>query len=209
MGYEIVKMPSFDKLQQGVSTHVDMLLFFDGDSIVTHVDYYNENKGIFDSLGVNVITTDECVEKAYPNDILFNCILTNNKVLFAKKDCASRLIRERVERIVDVKQGYTACSTCRVSDDAFITTDMGLYKAYTANNIDCLLVEKEGISLPGYDCGFVGGASVVLDDSVCFFGDVTEHKDYKNIVSFVEKYGKKVVSLSNEKLTDIGGSVVL
>jgi len=78
-----------------------------------------------------------------------------------------------------------------------------------SNGIDCILVSKDDIYLPGYDCGFIGGASVVLDDKVCFFGDVKKHRDYEKMLEFVRKYDKDVISLSDEKLTDIGGAVVV
>ncbi len=209
MGYVIVKLPPFEKLQSCVASHADMLIFFDGNKIITHIDYYSINKKIFDSLGIEIQTTDEAVSNMYPKDILFNAVLTKNKVLFSKTASTSKYISNLAEKKVNVKQGYTACSTCRVTDNAFITTDKGLYDAYTANGIDALPVEKEGIDLPGYDCGFIGGASAVLDDFVCFFGDIKEHTDYIKINSFIEKHGKKAVSLSDEKLTDVGGAVVI
>ncbi len=209
MGYDCIKLPLFDKLQPAVATHADMLLFFDGSAILTHADYYLQNKQLFDGLQTRIDTTDEQIFADYPNDVLFNAVLTKEGVLFSKETSTSKFIKKYAKSIINVKQGYTACSTCRVSEIGFITTDKGLYDAYTKNGIDALLVEKKCIYLPGYDCGFIGGASVVLEEGVCFFGNISEHTDYERISLFAEKHGKKVLSLSDEKLTDIGGAVVL
>ena len=209
MGYEVIKLPPFSRLAPGVSTHADMLMLFYKDTVVTHSAYYAENKNTFDLLGVKIVLSDEQMNAVYPFDILFNSVLTNEGVLFSNSKYTSEHIKNAAKRIVDVKQGYTACSTCRIDPAAFITSDIGLYRAYTENGIDSILVEKTGISLPGYDCGFIGGATVVLPEGVCFFGNAIMYPDFKKVSCFAEKYGKKIISLSDEKLTDIGGAVVL
>ncbi len=210
MGYDVVLLPPFSKMQKGVSTHADMLLFYDGKKIITSNEYWRENKNLFDFLDVETITTNEPMEKEYPNDILFNAVLTSDKILFSKNAYTSFYIKSIAKKQVNVNQGYTACSTCRVSDKAFITTDVGLHKAYIDNGIGSILISNEGIDLPGYSsCGFIGGATVVLDEYVCFFGKIENHPEYTKIKSFVEANNKKVHSLSQEKLTDIGGAVVL
>ena len=209
MGYKVIKLPGFDRLQEGVSSHADMLMFFYNGVLYTHGEYYQKNRAILDLARVEIKTTDEAVSKDYPKDILFNAILTKKGILFSRNDSTSVMIRELAEKKVNVKQGYTACSTCRVDDDNFITTDTGLYKAYTENGINSLLVDKGDILLPKYDCGFIGGCSVVLEDGVCFFGNVEEHRDYESIKKFIKNCGKRIINLSDEKLTDVGGCVVL
>lgn len=209
MGYSVIKLPKFDRLQNGVASHADMLLFFYKGVLYTHREYYEKNREIFDLVDADVKTTDEPVSNEYPKDILFNAVLTCNNTLFSKSSSTSKMITVLADKKVNVRQGYTACSTCRIDDNNFITTDSGLYKAYIENGINSLLVEKADILLPEYDCGFIGGCSVVLEESVCFFGNIEEHRDYKSIKNFIEKCGKKVISLSDEKLIDIGGAVVV
>lgn len=208
MGCNVITLPPFSKLQKGVSTHADMLVFNGKRGLFVHADYYGENKELFDSLGVNVIKTDENIDKDYPNDILFNAVVTG-EILFSNTEYTSRLIKDETSRHVRVRQGYTSCSTCRVADDAFITSDEGLYKAYQQNGIDVLLIEKGHIDLPFYDYGFIGGASVRLDDALCFFGRIEDHPGYEQIAGFAKKYGVKIISLSDEKMIDLGSAVLL
>ena len=58
--------------------------------------------------------------------------------------------------------------------------------------------------------GFIGGASVkIAADSVLFFGDVTRHRDFEKINSFLESHGCGFVCTDNGPLRDIGGAVSL
>ncbi len=209
MGYRIVRLPEYSYLPKPVSSHADMLLFYDGKKIITHKGYYYENKDLFDTLGIEIELSDEFMGDVYPNDILFNAVLTSAGQLFSKSEYTSSLIKEKSKKLINVKQGYTACSTCKVSQFDFITTDEGLCRIYKENGINSLLVSKNGIYLPGYDCGFIGGATVVLPEGVCFFGDASYHSDYDKILDFADKAGKKIISLSDEKIMDIGGAVVI
>ena len=208
MGYNVIPLPPFSRLQKGVSTHADMLVFKGKNGLFVHEDYYNENEDLFESLGVNIIKSDENIGDKYPRDILFNAVVSGD-TLFSNTEYTSRLIKEETERRVKVKQGYTACSTCRLNDTAFITADEGLYNTYKQNGIDVLLIEKGHVELTFYDCGFIGGASVRLDECVCFFGRIEEHPSYGSIKRFAEKHGVNIISLSDEKLLDLGGAVLL
>ncbi len=208
MGYKTVLLPPFSRLQKGVSTHADMLVFKGENGLFVHREYYGENKKLFDSLGVNIIKTDENISSDYPYDILFNAVVSG-VTLFSNTDYTSKLIKEETKTHIRVKQGYTACSTCRVTDRAFITADEGLYNAYKQNGIDVLMIEKGHIELPFYDYGFIGGASIRLENALCFFGKVEDHPSYEAITVFVKKYGVEICSLSDEKLMDIGSAVLI
>lgn len=209
MGYDVIKLPCFKRLQPQVAFHADMLVFYTGKELLTHEEYYLENKQLFDALEVPIILTSEKIGAEYPNDILLNSVLTSRGELFSKIENTSTYIKKNAAKLIDVKQGYTACSTCRVAERAFITSDKGLSEAFRKEGIDTLTVDKKGIELPGYDCGFIGGASVTVDNYLCFFGDLKVHPDYEAIRSFALKYGVEVVCLSDEILTDIGGGVVI
>ncbi len=207
MGYNTVLLPPFSRLQKGVSTHADMLVFKGKNGLFVHVDYYLENKELFDSLGVKIIKSDENIDSDYPHDILFNAVVSGD-TLFSNTDYTSKFIKAETKTHIRVKQGYTACSTCRVTENAFITADEGLYNAYRQNGVDALLIEKGHVLLPFYDCGFIGGASVRLENTLCFFGKIEDHPSYCSMVNFAKKYKIELKSLSDEALVDIGGGIL-
>lgn len=209
MGYRTVLLPDYPRLSAPVCSHADMIMFFDGKRLIMPKDYYEKNRELFAEVDGELCLREENISDRYPFDIAFNAILTNDGVLFSKTEYTSEAIKSAAFRYVKVNQGYTACSTCRVADKAFITADEGLYKAYVENGIDCLKISQGAIALPGCNYGFIGGASVVLGEKICFFGDIKEHPDYLAVRDFAKKYGKETVSLSDEKLTDIGGAVIV
>ena len=70
-----------------------------------------------------------------------------------------------------------------------------------------LKISKGSVYLPGFDYGFIGGASgKIADDEIIFNGDISKHPDYKNIMSFLCKHNVKAVSFK-DKLEDIGSII--
>ena len=117
--------------------------------------------------------------------------------------------------IINVKQGYSKCNICVVSDNAIITEDSGISKECRKYGIDVLLLKTKSIKLNGYDNGFIGGATGVLDytnsksKKILFAGNVQNHPEYCDINLFCNKYGAELVSMSDEDLYDYGSIIVI
>ena len=91
-----------------------------------------------------------------------------------------------------------------------ITQDKTIYEALQKDGIPSLLITAGHIALPGYDTGFIGGASLALaGNTTAFFGKIEDHPDYERIRAFAEGLGATLLSLSNEVLTDCGGGFCL
>ena len=95
--------------------------------------------------------------------------------------------------MLEVQQGYTKCSICVVSENAIITSDIGIHCKAKESGIDSLLISPGYIDLPGYKYGFIGGASFKISDNViAFTGSLDSHPDKDNIEHFLCKYDEKV-----------------
>ncbi len=208
LGYCILPLPPFDRLSEPVNTHADMLFFSHKKTIITHRDYLLTSKDVFDTLcsecGFSLALTDDDIRPDYPCDITFNAIALNG-VLYSNTRFTSRFIADLFSEKVTVKQGYTACSTLALSDTGVITADRSLASAYAEHGISVTLIKNGSISLPPYDCGFIGGASGVDGNTVFFSGDINSHEDANTIKSAIEQNGMKHISLSDEPLFDVGG----
>ena len=203
LGVTPVRLPPFSLFDKRVATHPDMLLFPLQHGILTHRAYYEEHEAFFKSLPFSFILSDEPVGKEYPNDVLFNALPIDHTVYGGKT--VSQTILSSFSRFVPVKQGYTSCSSCRVGCGV-ITQDKTVFHALQKDGVKVLLVSAGHIALPGYDTGFIGGASLSLSHSVTvFFGNIENHPHYKNISEFAKQQGVTLLSLSNEPLTDYGG----
>ena len=210
LGYTPLLLPKCIRLQDGVASHTDMLVFFFGAEYLCTKEYYAQAKDIFDKideLGYTPRFTDELHGKDYPSDVLFNALLLKNRIYGLTSALSKELInlanKYKIE-IVNVRQGYTKCSVCKVSENAIITADEGIAKAAQARGVDVLQIRAGHVRIDGYDCGFIGGSSGASDGAVYFCGDVLSHPDGKMISEFCEKHKKSCISLSNDTLFDVG-----
>jgi len=73
-----------------------------------------------------------------------------------------------------------------------------------------LLIEKGHIDLFELNYGFIGGCSFLLSNNeLAFLGNIKKHPDYDKILNFVKSKNKKLISLSNDKLIDLGSVIQL
>ena len=111
--------------------------------------------------------------------------------------------------LIHVNQGYAKCSCAVIADNALITADNGIYNSLSEYKIDVLKIRQGRVALDGADYGFIGGASG-LDitngkRTIFFTGDIKTHPDYLRIKAFCQKHDTAIISLTENKLTDIGG----
>lgn len=205
VGFEPILLPPFPLLPRPVASHADMLLFDLGDSLLMHRQYYETNAALFE--GIHLTLSEEMIGDVYPNDVLFNALKTHCFV-YGLKSALSIHIQNRFE-VKHVKQGYARCSVCQLNESACITADPSLADALAKDGKSVLKIQNGHISLPGYDYGFIGGASFVFNHTLYTFGSLDCHPDGKSIAEFAEKNGVSVFPLSDEPLFDAGGAFVL
>ena len=111
---------------------------------------------------------------------------------------------------IDVPQGFTKCSVCVVSDEAIITADDVIARRASKAGIDVLHIAPGMIRLEGFDTGFIGGASFLLnEDTLAFTGTLDGHTDKDRITAFLRKHAVRPVYLTKAPVFDIGGAVTL
>ncbi len=208
---ELLHTEANESIDFSISHHADVNAFHFGNGKVL-LDI--SQKALYKNLskrGFNVQFANKPVSGAYPSDCSLNCFSLGNKV-FGKKNYADKTIIDfyGFENYVNVNQGYAKCSTCVVNENAVITDDVSIYRVCAKHNIEALLIEKGSVCLPGHKYGFIGGASALIDkNTLAFFGDITAHSNYREILSFLKKHNCDYVCLKKHKLTDIGGIIAV
>ena len=210
-GFEPLPMPPFPKLPEPVASHPDMLLFISDGVLITHKDYYDIAKNEIDRIAsagkLSVLLSDEEIGDRYPHDILFNAATVGIFILGLSNkisDHIHALAAETGRRIINVNQGYTKCSTVVVDNNAVITSDRTIALAARECGIDLLFVRPGHITLPGYDTGFIGGASGRCGNKIYFCGNLDTHPDAMAIKAFCAAHCRTAVSLSSAPLFDAG-----
>lgn len=192
----------------GINTHPDMTLcpLYNGDVLVCKksYDYYKK----LESFGLNVIKGENDISKNYPFDIAFNVVIIDNKLFSNIKYTDKGIIKyceDKNIKMINVKQGYTKCSTLIVDEKSVITCDRKLNDIYLDNGLQSLLVSNDEILIKGFDHGFIGGCGgKISKDVMGFFGDVTKHKDFIKINNFLNERNVTFKILTNGPLFDYG-----
>lgn len=199
-------LPPDPSIATPVGTHPDMLLSELDGLLFLPRSYYMTNTELIESIadmgGLTVCPIEVERRAIYPYDVSFNVAVWRDNVICRTSSTCPELLsaaNERGYRIVSVKQGYAGCS-CLVTDEAVLTFDRGIEETLTRHGIPCVLADGGGVALPGYDCGFLGGAGGFFDGDIYIFGNA----DTLPCAHVLHRYGR-VISLSTSAVTDRGG----
>ncbi len=209
LGYGCVLLKDHPHLDAPVASHPDMLFsVLDSGEVLADLRYLRAYPELSE-LKIKFRTSSKSLDKKYPLDIAFDALIFNAAV-YGRLDFIAPEILENRKMAVNVSQGYTLCSTL-VTDKVAITADEGIYTALCENGVNTLKISPRGIALDGYDCGFIGGASVYEPNSntVIFFGDVTRHPDFEKLDGFLKENGHGVCYFDDLPLKDYGGAKLI
>ena len=207
LGFKIVFAPQNTAVYDSISGHPDITICKIADGLLAAApefrDYYSRSLP-----NSRIICGHLAAAGAYPGDIGYNAAVVGD-VLIHNMKYTDKAIRNYFKKTISVKQGYTKCSVCVVSDNALITADAGIYDALKKDGrIDVLKVQQGYVELIGMEYGFIGGASGLLEkDLLGFNGNIKMHPDWRNIKDFCKNHGVNVISLANEPLMDIGSII--
>lgn len=206
MGYNLLISPPSNLLYDAVCGHPDMLMHITDNNIIVHKNMNSEFIKSLELLNYMVYKSSSALQTKYPYNIFLNSLSMGNLFVHSIKFTDTNLLSLiKSKKLVNVKQGYTKCSTCIVNNHAAITSDVSIAKALIIEGIDVLLVPPGDILLPGLDYGFIGGATGLLCDNVlAFYGHLDHYLYGKEVLKFLEKHKVEPVFLRNGKLIDRG-----
>lgn len=214
MGVNIIKSTGCVNTYEAIKYHPDISICkLNNNNIVVAPNVYDYYKNVLNIYGFNVIRGDSIIKSKYPYNIHYNIVILKNFAIHNFK-YTDKVILDYIEKNnikkINVSQGYCKCSICIVDDNSLITSDEGIYKEVIKHGIDCLLIEKGHIDLFELNYGFIGGCSFLISNNkLAFFGNIKNHPDYDKILNFVKLKNKSLISLSDDKLLDLGSIINL
>ncbi|SHJ60472.1 DUF6873 family GME fold protein [Tepidibacter formicigenes] len=209
---EILKTCKCSEVYDAIKYHPDIVLCYLGEkNIVVAPNVYEYYEDMLNPFGFNVIKGNEFLKSKYPQNISYNVAIFGKYAVHNFKYTEENIlnyINEKKLKKIDVKQGYSKCSICIVDENSIITSDEGIHKEVIKHNIDSLLIKKGHIDLFGMNYGFIGGCTgLISENELAFLGDVKKHVNYLKIKDFLDKKGKKIVILGENKLIDLGSII--
>lgn len=214
-GFIPLTVPRHPELGEAVCSHTDMLVVRHGKNIISLSSFCDHAPAFFDDLyalvakkGYSFVFLDDKVGRNYPEDARLNALTLGNCVFCRKTSLSPGLIHifenDGME-IVDVKQGYPACTVMALGDKCAVTSDRGMSRALSRRGINVTEIEAGHILLPPHEYGFIGGCAGVHGDSVYFTGKIEAHPSYREILEALRSVGLSAVSLTEAPLVDLGG----
>ena len=191
-GYDIIPSDKILQFNTPEQRHIDMQMLKINNDIFL-LKECNNLKRLRENKDYNIILCKNNTDGKYPHCVALNCLYISGK-LYGREEAIDVSVKNYCKgngiEIVDVKQGYTRCSTAVIGKNSAI-------------------IDSGSIRLNGYDYGFIGGACTMIDDgTVAFFGDIKTHPNFRKIERFCIIHNVKIINLAeNKPLTDVGGAV--
>lgn len=210
LGIKVLSSENLSKLLIFEQYHTDLqLLHYNKDTVFVLKECTSLKENL-KKYFPNVIEISKNIDKDYPNNVMLNCVVLNDKLICNTKTIADEVLQMAIKdnlKIINVNQGYTKCSTCIANENAIITSDKSIYKS-CRNEMDVLLIRQGYIKLSGTDYGFIGGSSFKYNrHTLVFTGNIKLHPDYESIKSFVENHNAELLSLTENTVIDIGSII--
>ncbi|MDO4458714.1 MAG: hypothetical protein Q4C42_01310 [Clostridia bacterium] len=159
---------------------------------------------LFKSTGRKVVYTAKPSDR-YPHDVLCNAKIAGHGFFCNTKTIDRAVLQYATASgldIINVKQGYTGCSILKLNNNAILTSDRTIATKASENGYRALFVNTDGITLAGYNCGFIGGSGGIVDNRLVLTG-----KADPEIRAFAERESLGITELTGERLFDVGGVI--
>lgn len=219
LGYEIIENRFNLEVYDEISAHPDIYYTKVGDKVFCDPNRYIEN--------LNLVSGVSIVGPTYPSDVPYNLVVVGKNAVhnFKYTDGILKTFLEKSGyNLIQVEQGYTKCSTCVLTDNSCIVSDIAIARELLNAGIDVLFVSEPDIKLLQRTnkifidqskmrfmnsdmSGFIGGALVRLGDTVILFGDVNKLINGKKIQTFIESKGLKFKYFEGLDVVDYGGVI--
>ena len=205
LGFNLIDSAELKTVHKGLKYHPDMQIVKGDNCYICAPECYDYYKPYFEMLKIKLFKGEKSPGKKYPSDVLYNVAVVGDYAVHNFNYTDKQFINNSNFKQINVKQGYSKCSICVVSETAVITSDEGIANTLVKYDIDVLLVSAGSIDLSPFEYGFIGGASGLVEkNKLAFCGNISLHPEYEAIYNFCKKYNVEIINLSLEKPCDIG-----
>lgn len=189
-----------------VSTHPDMQIHFINDNLAVCEPTLYEHYRDFLPDSIDIRRGCAAVGRTYPDDCAYNIAVVGKNVIcnteFAEKTILD-FYKSNNYKIVHINQGYAKCNICPLDEGRFITEDAGIYKSTVSiAGLHPILLPVGGVSLKGFNYGFIGGATGIFEDKILVTGRVEN-----TLCDIFNKQNIKYHTLSNGLPIDLGSLI--
>jgi len=209
LNIEPIKSIKCNELHEPVAGHPDMVIFpIDFKTFVAAPNVYDYYRNVLGSLGIKVIKGGKTLSRNYPEDIAYNVARIGRYALHNTKHTDQVLkyyLEEAGIQFIHVNQGYTKCSIAPVSDNKALTSDFLIHEKLISYNIDCMYIDPKVVYLRGYNNGFIGGCTGLINEKIFLStGKIIDENISVSLREFIQSSGYIYDEASKQQITDLG-----
>ena len=204
-----------------ISSHPDIFFFQKDDTLIYAP---NAPKRIVKELKkrkIKLIEGKKEVGKKYPETVPYNAVGIGN-LLIHNLNHTDETILSSYENHINVNQGYTRCNLLALNENAFITSDVGIFNAVnsqqtTDNSLyppeslvetyvrtSILYIDPKQIKLEGQKNGFFPGCCGVWKNNLIVCGSTKNLKEKTELDKFLKDNNFNLIELYDGDLIDVG-----
>lgn len=208
-GISVLRVRRADNLPEPICSHADLQVLPLGKDLIA----VNEQQtGLIASLeeeGFRVIRVGE-FGKEYPWDCRLNLLPLDDRLMGNIRVIPQEIVFLGGFSAVNVRQGYTRCSSVLIDSNTVITDDTSIGETLLNFAKYSVIMKQKEILLEGYDHGFIGGTcGKISDTALAFAGRIPGSEFGELLKSTLEGLGVSFCELGDSSLRDIGGIVPL
>ena len=204
-----------------ISSHPDIFFFQKDDALIYAP---NAPKRIVKELKkrkIKLIEGKKEVGKKYPETVPYNAVGIGNLLIHNLKH-TDETILSSYENHTNINQGYTRCNLLALNENAFITSDVGIFNAVnrqqttdnslypheshveTYGRTSVLYIDPKQIKLEGQKNGFFPGCCGVWKNNLIVCGSTKNLKEKAELDKFLKDNNFNLIELYDGELIDVG-----
>lgn len=199
-------------LQEGVNGHPDMVIHpIDEKKFIVAPNVYDYYYEVLSDIGIKVIKGGKTLCRNYPEDIAYNVARIGRYAVHNTHHTDQVLkyyLEEADIKFIHVKQGYSKCSISALGDNKAITSDISIHEKLKSYNIDCMYINPEIVYLKGYNHGFIGGATGLINQNIFLStGLIGDNSILNCLKNFIISAGYLYDEASSQQIIDLGSII--
>jgi hypothetical protein len=195
-----------DIVYEAIAGHPDIFFCQQGEQLVVAPNLPAKYLRLLQTSGVDYTLGETALGKVYPHTAAYNAVVTEKLLIHAMKITDPVIPKVFPERsIVSVKQGYVRCNLLVLRDEVFVTSDRGILKTLQKQGVEVHYFSPQGILLPGFPHGFLGGCMGIYENQVFVTGALSYFPEGEKLKRLLNRLHYETVELYDGPLFDGGG----
>jgi hypothetical protein len=204
----ILELETGGIVYEAISGHPDIFFCQTPNKLVISPNLPESLKEILTHAGIDFIAGNHPSGILHPASVHYNAAI-NDHYLVHRLEYTDTVILENCHYLkkINVSQGYTRCNMAWLKEDHYVTSDEGIYKTLGEHGLKGIFVSPQGILLPGFQNGFIGGCIGVWGNRIFFTGSLSRFPEGEKLRRFMVSLDYEIIELYDGPLVD-GGSIL-